>query len=260
MTLRFTPNLSMLFTEVPFLERFEAAASAGFEAVEFLFPYEAGVDNVAARARDVGQEIVLFDVPPGDLERGEIGFLGNPGRRDEFREGLDLALEAAIRLQCGRLNVLAGTRRSGVERAAQVALAIENLMWAIPKAADADVTLLLEALNPTDFPQYLLHSSAEAAELVQTVDDPHVRLQYDVYHAQMTQGNLINTITERIGEIDHIQISDVPGRHEPGTGEIRFPAVFACLEELAYKGHIGLEYQPSTDTLSSLAWMGQLKD
>lgn len=258
MNLRFAPNLSMLFTEAPFLDRFGAAARAGFDAVEFLFPYEYGVENVAARARALGLQIVLFDVPAGDLDGGEIGFLGNPGRESDFREGLETALEAAARLGCERLNVLAGTRQQGMERSAQMDLAADNLTWAVPRAADAGVTLLIEALNPIEFPQYLVHSTAQAMDLVRRVNDPRVRLQYDVYHAQMTEGNLINTVTERFSEIGHVQISDVPGRHEPGTGEIRFRAVFECLVAMGYEGYIGLEYRPSGDTPSSLYWMTEL--
>jgi hydroxypyruvate isomerase len=163
-----------------------------------------------------------------------------------------------VQLRCGRLNVLAGTRQDGVERARQVALAAENLRWALPHAADAGVTLLLEALNPIEFPDYLLHTTAEAWEVVCQVDDPGVMLQYDVYHAQMTEGNLLNTITDRFDGIGHVQISDVPGRHEPGTGEIRYAAVFAHLEALGYGGYVGLEYRPSTDTASSFSWMKEL--
>lgn len=258
MSLRFAPNLSMLFTEAPFLERFGAAAGAGFQTVEFLFPYEAGVENVAARTDDLGLTVALFDVPPGDLARGEIGFLGVPGRESAFREGLDIALAAAVRLRCGCLNVLAGARQPGIDRAAQVACAVDNLTWAAPLAADAGVTLLVEALNPTDFPHYLLHNTAEAWGVVRGASHPRVKLQYDVYHAQMTEGNLIATIAERMPDIGHIQIADVPGRHQPGTGEIRYPAIFAQLEALGYDGYIGLEYHPSQGTRASLSWLAQV--
>ena len=258
MGLRFVPNLSMLFTEVPFLERFQAAARAGFPTVEFLFPYDSGIDKVAARTQDLGLEVALFDVPPGDLAGGEVGFLGVPGCESAFREGLDAALAAAVRLRCGRVNVLAGARQPAVDYAAQVACAVDNLAWAAPRAADAGVTLLVEALNPTDFPHYLIHTTAEAWDIVRRASHPRVRLQYDVYHAQMTEGNLIATITERLPDIGHIQIADVPGRHEPGTGEIRYQAIFAQLEALGYDGLVGLEYHPSRTTLASLSWMEQV--
>jgi hydroxypyruvate isomerase len=258
MNIQFVPNLSMLFTEVPFLERFEKAALAGFRCVEFLFPYDAGVAHVAARANDAGLKVALFDVPAGDLDGGDIGFLGNIGRSDAFRKGMDTALEAAVRLRCGRLNVLAGTRQPDLAREEQVALAVENLRWALPRAVDAGVTLLIEALNPTDFPLYLVHTTTQAWDIVRAVSHPHVKLQYDIYHAQMTEGNLITTITQRFPDIGHIQIADVPGRHEPGTGEIRFSAVFSRLDALGYKGYVGLEYRPSRSTLPSLAWMRQV--
>jgi hydroxypyruvate isomerase len=258
MDLQFAPNLSMLFTEVPFLDRFEAAARAGFRTVEFLFPYDAGIENVSAAARRAGVTIALFDVPPGDREAGEIGFLGNPGREREFMASLQTALEAAVQLHCHRLNVLAGTRDPGSNRAQQVACAVENLVWGVPRAVEAGVTLLVEALNPVDFPHYLVHSTVEALEIVGAVAHSQVKIQYDVYHAQMTEGNLLSTLTARLPDIGHIQIADVPGRHEPGTGEIRFAALFARLEALEYSGYVGLEYHPTTDTLSSLEWLAQL--
>jgi hydroxypyruvate isomerase len=245
----------MLYTEVPFLERFARAASAGFGAVECLFPYEAGVEAVKARVDDLGLAVVMFNLHAGDREAGEWGTLSNPARRHYFRWSFATAMEAATRLNCRRIHALFGDRLLGLEPEAQVACAVENLLWAAPQAAQAGVTLLVEWLNPTDFPDFFLHSTAAAMEIVTQVGHPAVTLQYDVYHAQMTEGNLINTVTSCFSHIGHIQIADVPGRHEPGTGEINYPAVLAALEGLGYRGYIGLEYRPSGETDSSLAWL-----
>ncbi len=255
MKLRFAANLTMLYNEVSFLERFALAAEAGFTAVEFLFPYQEGVEEIRSRADDFGLTVVLFDVPPGDIEKGEFGTLSNPLRRDYFRQSFVEALGVADRLKCQRLNVLAGNRASGLEHAAQIECAVESITWAAPQAADAGVTLLIEPLNAIDRPDYLIHTTVAAMEIVRGTDHPHVRLQYDVYHAQMEEGNLINTMSANFPFIDHVQIADVPDRHEPGTGEINYPSVFARLEALTYQGYIGLEYTPSRETNASLDWM-----
>ena len=255
MNLRFCPNLSMLFSEVPFLDRFEQAAKAGFAAVEFLFPYEEGIDEIRSRLDQYDLAAVLFDVPLGDPDAGEVGTLCCPGRRDYFRQGFEMALDAARRLSCNRINVLLGNRDPGLDLASQVDCAVENLLWAAPQAQDAGVTLLLEPLSWKVAPKYLLSRSNDVVDLVRAVDHPRVRLQYDVYHAQIVEGNLIDTITEHFDLIEHIQIGDVPGRHEPGTGEINYPAIFAALEGLGYQGYIGLEYTPLRGTIESLDWL-----
>jgi len=255
MNLRFAANLTMLYTEVPFLDRFALAAEAGFAAVEFLFPYQEGIEEIRSRIDDLGLTVVLFDVPPGDLEAGELGTLANPLRKDHFHWSLAHALEVADRLKCQRLNVLAGNRLSAFEHAAQIDCVVGNLMWAAPQAADAGVTLMIEPLNAIDRPDYLIHTTVAAMEIVRGTDHPHVRLQYDVYHAQMGEGNLINTMSSHFPSIGHVQIADVPGRHEPGTGEINYAAIFATLEALAYRGYTGLEYTPSRETNASLDWL-----
>jgi len=255
MALRYAANLSLLYNEVPFLDRFARAAAAGFAAVEFLFPYAAGVGAIKARLDDLGLALALFNLHAGDRGAGEWGTLSNPARRDYFRWSLATALEAAARLNCGRIHALFGNRLPELEPEAQVACAVENLAWAAPQAAQAGVTLLVEWLNPTDFPDFFLHSTASALKIVTQVDHPAVKLQYDVYHAQMTEGNLIHTVTTYFPHIGHVQIADVPGRHEPGTGEINYPAVFATLERLGYRGYVGLEYRPSGETDESLSWL-----
>jgi hydroxypyruvate isomerase len=255
MPLRFAPNLSLLYNEVPFLERFDRAAAAGFGAVEFLFPYEYGVSAVQQKLAEHNLRSVLFNINPGDPQAGERGALGNPARRDFFRQTLAEALEYAAAFGCPRIHVMTGNRLPGYHFAAQIECALENLAWAAPLAAAAGVTLLIEPLNAIDMPGYLIHSTADGMQIVRGANHPNVRLQYDLYHTQMTEGNLIQTMTALWPHIGHIQISDVPGRHQPGTGEINYPAIFAALERLGYEGYIGLEYRPQGETDASLAWL-----
>ena len=253
MTLRFAPNLSMLYASSPFLDRFARAAADGCDAVEFLFPYEAGVEQVRARVDDLGLSVAMFSLHAGDA--GEWGTLSNPGRRAFFRWSVTNALEAASRLNCGQLNVLFGHRVPGLEPEAQIQCAVENLLWAAPLADQSGVTLLVEPLNPIDCPGCLLHSTAAALQIINRVSHPTVKMLYDIYHAQMSEGNILNTIAACFPYIGHIQVADVPGRCEPGTGEINFPAVFAALDRLGYKGYIGLEYQVSEASDPSFKWL-----
>lgn len=255
MALKFAANLSMLYPDRPFLERFAAARAAGFTAVEFLFPYEFGYQAIRQRLDEQGLQVVLFNIFPGNFAAGERGLLSHPGRQADFRHTMTEALTYAHALQSPRIHVMVGNRLPAVDYQAQVDTVLENLAWATPLAASAGVTLLIEPLNATDQPRYLIHSTADGMAIVAAVNHPHLRLQYDVYHAQMTEGNLLTTIKRLLPWIGHIQISDVPGRHEPGTGEINYPAVFATLEALGYQGHIGLEYHPSGDTDRALAWL-----
>lgn len=255
MSLRYAANLSTLYTEVPFLERFARAASAGFAAVEFLFPYEAGVETIKTRVDDLGLTVALFNLHAGNLEAGEWGTLSNPAQRDYFRWSFRTAVEAATRLNCRCINTMFGNRIAQLEPNVQVDCAVENLLWAAPQAAQAGITLLVESLNPTDFPDCFLHTTAAAMGIVNQVKHPAVKLQYDLYHAQMTEGRLIDTATAYFSYIGHIQIADVPGRHEPGTGEINYPMVLAALQTLGYRGYVGLEYRSSGETNASLAWL-----
>jgi hydroxypyruvate isomerase len=255
MPLKYCINLSMIYTEFPFLDRFAMAARAGFTAVEFLFPYEFDLTQIKARLENLGMVQVLFNLQAGDSEAGELGTLSNPRRRAYFRRSFAKALDVAVFLNCARLHVLFGNKVAGIKRDEQVECAVENLSWAAPLAAAAEVTLLLEPLNETDFPSYFLHRTAEALNVITQVNHPHVKLQYDIYHAQMTEGNLINTLASCMPDIGHIQIGDVPGRNQPGTGEINYPAIWAALRKQNYSGYIGLEYRPSNDSDSSLAWL-----
>ncbi|MCK4400689.1 TIM barrel protein [bacterium] len=245
----------MLFSEVPFLERFEQAAKAGFSDVEFLFPYSEGVSNIRSRIVDLGLNVVLFDVPPGDMQAGEFGTLCLPYRREYFRRSFDTALDVAEHLNCKRLNVLFGNRTTRFSADVQMNCAIENLQWVLPLAEKAKITLLLEPLSKVVAPTCMLHDTKIAMQIIKTLNHPRLKLQYDFFHAQINEGNLIRTMTNNFDYIGHIQIADAPNRHEPGTGEINYNAIFAKLVELDYRGFIGLEYTPSGSSLESLTWL-----
>ena len=252
---RFAANLSMLFTEYPFVERFDRAAAAGFEAVEFLFPYGEDIPAVRAALERNGQEQVLFNLPAGDFAAGERGIAGQPGRVGEFRDGVARALEIAATLGCRRLNCLAGVALAAVAADAQLATLAENLGYAAEQAQGAGVRLLVEPLNPIDVPGFLLPTTSAVLAMLDRVGHPNLALQYDVYHAQRIEGNLTATIAAQIGRIGHVQIADSPDRHEPGTGEINFSYVLAALDRVGYDGWVSLEYRPRAGTEASLAWL-----
>ncbi|MCX6984002.1 MAG: TIM barrel protein [Lentisphaerae bacterium] len=255
--LHFCVNLTMLFSEVPFLGRFEQAAKAGFSDVEFLFPYSEGVGNIKSRITDLGLNVVLFDVPPGNMQKGEFGTLCLPHRGEYFRQSFETALDAAEQLHCKRLNVLFGNRVTNLPLEAQMDCAIKNLQWALPLAEKAGIILLLEPLSGMVAPTCMLQSTETAMRVIRTLNHPHLKLQYDFFHAQINEGNLIRTMTVNFDYIGHIQIADAPDRHEPGTGEINYKTILAKLIDLNYRGFIGLEYAPSGSSLESLAWLRQ---
>lgn len=251
----------MLFNEVPFLERFECAARAGFKAVEFLFPYEYGIADVRAKALAAGLEIALFDVPPGNRDDNEFGTLCLPHRKEFFKSSFVRALEALEVLECSRLNVLFGNRNTDLTVEEQKACAMENLLWAVPRAADAGVTLLLEPLSPATAPNCLLRKTDDAVDIIREIGSPMLRLQYDIFHAQLNEGNLVDAIDRHRDYIGHFQIADAPGRHEPGTGEIDFHKVLAKIRDIGYGNFIGLEYSPlksTQDSLDCLSTFGEL--
>ena len=255
---RFAANLSYLFTEVPFAQRFAAAAEAGFAAVEFHFPYACESAELGAAARVAGVEVVLFNLPAGDWAGGERGIACHPDRVGEFRDGVARALDYAAALGCRRLNCLAGIRPPGFSEAAASATLVANLHFAAAALAAADLTLLLEPINTRDVPGYYVSTSRQALELIAETGAPNLRLQYDVYHAQIMEGDLARTLAEKLPRIGHVQIADNPGRHEPGTGEINFPFLFGELDRLGYEGWVGCEYAPRTDTAASLGWLRSL--
>lgn len=255
---RFSANLSMLFTEVPFLERFAAARKAGFSAVEFQFPYDFAPSDIAVRVEDNGLEVVLFNVPAGDFAAGERGVTCLPDRKHDFRRGLDQMLDYAGRLRCPRINCLAGIRpRDLAPEVARVTM-IENMQLARDTVPDA-ITLLLEPLNNKDNPGYFLTTSAAGMDIISACNRPGLALQYDVYHMQRMEGDILTTLGQLLPMIGHIQIADVPGRGEPGTGELNFPKIFRWLDTSDYGGWVGCEYKPVAGTAEGLAWLDPLR-
>jgi hydroxypyruvate isomerase len=244
----FAANLTFLFGEHPFLERFAAARAAGFTRVEYMFPYDYEPAELRARLDEHGLEQVLFNLPAGDWAQGDRGIAADPGRVDEFRAGVERAREYAHALDVPRLNCLAGTRG---DRATLVA----NLRHAAQRLAEDGRTLLLEPVNTRDIPGFLVPTSAVAVELLDAAAEPNLRLQFDVYHAQVMEGDLVNRLRALLSRIGHVQIADNPGRHQPGTGEIDYAFVLKELDAMGYAGTVGLEYVPEPDTLASLGWL-----
>ncbi|MDN5797882.1 MAG: hydroxypyruvate isomerase family protein [Intrasporangium sp.] len=249
---KFAANLSMLFTELDFLDRFEAAANAGFEAVEFLFPYDFPAEQIAARLQQHGLIQALFNLPPGDWASGERGLTGLPGREAEFETSVETALQYADALGCVRLHAMAGI--PGDDASAE-ATYVRNVQYAADRVAESGRSILLEPINPYDMPGYLLGSVRQVLRLLDTVDRDNVRLQLDLYHAQITDGDVTRLIGQVIDRVGHVQIAGVPHRHEPDTGELNYPFVLNALDETGYDGWVGCEYHPATETVSGLGWL-----
>jgi hydroxypyruvate isomerase len=253
---KFCANVSILFKDAPFLERFERAAAAGFTAVEFWWPAGERLDEVEDAIRSAGLQVALFNLDAGDMPAGDRGLLSDPDRAPAFRENVPVALDLARRLGCGRLNALVGLERSPAERDAQMALAAENVRFAADETRPHGIDITIEAVNTFENGPYLVHTTRQAAAFIDAVDRPNVRIQWDAYHMQRMEGNLVATFTEFAPRIAHVQIADSPGRGEPGTGEINYPFVLDAIEAAGYQGWIGLEYNPTTATTEeSLGWM-----
>ncbi len=254
--MRFSANVSILFKEVPFLERFGRAAAAGFEAVEFWWPSGEDLGEVEKAVKEVGVRVVLFNFDAGDMPGGERGLVSDPGRREQFRENVPVALELARLLGCLRMNVLLGHEIEGLDRAEQLALARENVGFAADEARKVGIEVVVEAVNTFENGPYLISSTGEIVEFVESVGRGNLAIQHDFYHMQRMEGNLVANLREHVGKIGHVQVADSPGRGEPGTGEIHYPYVLGVLEELGYDGYVGLEYNPTTETTEeSLAWL-----
>jgi len=251
---RFSINISFLLTEHELLDRFAVAADLGFVGVEILFPYDHPAEELAGAARKAGVELVLHNLPAGDREAGEIGLAGLPGRQEEFRQGVELALAYTRALGNKRVHAPAGRLPEGEspERCREVL--VENLRIAADAFAGDGVTVLLEPINGRDVPGFLVQTSETALELLDGADRPNLALQFDIYHRQVMQGDLIPALERYLPRIGHIQFSDTPGRHEPGTGEIAFERVFAAIDRLGYRGWVGAEYAPSGRSEDSLDW------
>ena len=254
---RFAANLSMMYTELPFLQRFGAAAKDGFRGVEFLFPYAFEAEAIAAELQRHGLEQVLFNSWPGDFEAGERGLASLPGREAEFLDGVDRALAYARALGCPRVHAMGGLIPAGTDRAQRRAIYLRNLREAARRCADAGVTLLVEPINTRDIPGYFLNTQAEAHAVLAEVDAPNLKVQMDLYHCQIVEGDLAMKIRQFLptGRVGHFQIAGVPRRHEPDLGEVHYPYLFALIDELGYDGWIGCEYRPRAGTSEGLGWM-----
>ena len=255
---QFAANRSMMYVEHAFLDRFAAAAADGFDAVEFMFPYEYPRDQIAARLADHGLRQVLFNAPPGDPSAGGRGLACLAERRDEFRRSiLEQALPYALALKCPRVHVMAGTMPFGVERAPLRAAYVANLAWAAREAASVGIDLLIEPINKRDVPGYLLNRQDDAHEIVVEVNAPNLKVQMDLYHCQIVEGDVATKLRSHLpsGRVGHLQIAGVPERHEPDIGELNHPYLFDLIDALGYDGHIGCEYRPRARTSAGLGWL-----
>ena len=256
---RFSANLSFLFKEVPFPERFGRAAATGFRGVEFFWPGVEAVEAVARAVADTGLEVALFNFDAGDIAAGDRGLAGDPDRAAQFRDNVPIALDLAARVGCSRLNALVGLRHPGLDRGAQLEVARENVAWAAEQARAQGATIMIEPINGHDNGDVLLETSSDAIAFIDSVGADNVELQYDVYHMQRVEGNLGETISSLLPRIGHVQIADPPSRGEPGTGEVNFGFVLGVLDRSGYGGWVGLEYNPSTSTTEeSFGWMKEL--
>ncbi|OJS98903.1 hydroxypyruvate isomerase [Marinobacter nauticus] len=252
---RFAANLSMLFTEVPFLERYARARAAGFAAVEYLFPYDWPAEQLAEQLREQGLTQVLFNLPPGDWQAGERGIACLPDRVEEFRAGVDQGIAYAQVLGNRQLNCLAGLKPADLDEQTAWETLVANVQYAADRFAETGLTLCLEAINSrVDMPGFMLDTTGKVMALIEELDADNVRLQYDVYHMQIMEGDVIRTMECLLPWIGHIQLADNPGRHEPGTGEINFSNVFAALDRMGYQGWVSAEYRPSLETEDTLSW------
>ena len=251
---RLAANLSMMFNEVPFLDRFDAAAKMGFKGVEFLFPYDFPAVEIRKRLDDNGLTQVLFNMPPGDWAGGERGMASLQGRQGPFRDGVKRALDYAAALDCKLVHCMAGIPGPAVAFGTAAALYASNVAWAAEQASAAGVRLCLEPINHRDMPGFHLNTMAQAAAVIAAIGAEKVGLQFDIYHCQITEGDITKRMELHMPIIAHMQLADVPARNEPGSGEIGWPYVFRRVDELGYQGWIGCEYRPAGDTVAGLAW------
>jgi len=250
-------NLSMLFNEVDFLDRFDAAAQAGFKGVEYLFPYDFDMHEIKQKLESNKLTQVLFNLPAGDWDSGERGIACHPERVAEFRQGVDLAIEYAKVLECSQCNILAGIVPDGVSQIDAQKTFINNLNYAAPRLEKAGIRCLIEAINTRDIPGFFLNNTKQTLEIIKQVDSTNLFYQYDIYHMQIMEGDIAPTIEANLSNIAHIQLADNPGRNEPGTGEINYHFIFKFLDSIKYTGWIGCEYKPKTNTQAGLNWLQQ---
>lgn len=251
---KFAANLSFIFQEVEFLDRFPAAAECGFKAVEYLGAYDHPPETVAARLEKHGLSQALFNMPPGDWAAGERGVAALPGREAEFRAGTDKALIYAKATRCRLLHAMAGLVPEGADRAEAQRSYIANLRYAAERLAPEGITVIIEPISTRDIPGYFLNTTTQAMTIIDHVGHPNLQLQLDLYHVQIMEGDLAHRIRSLAGRYPHIQIAGNPGRHEPDVGEINYPFLFDLLDEIGYSGWIGCEYRPKGETRAGLGW------
>ena len=254
---RFAANLSLLYVEHPFLERFAAAAADGFEAVEYLFPFEWPAATLAATLQQTGLRQVLFNAPPGDFAKGERGIAALPGREAEFRSGFDRALEYAAALACPRVHLMAGLVPAGATRAELRPTYLKNLAWAAKKADEAGIDVLIEPINTRDIPGFFLNRQDEAHAVLAEIGAPRLKVQMDLYHCQIVEGDVATKLRAYLptGRVGHLQIAGVPERHEPDLGEVNYPYLFDVVDASGWDGWIGCEYRPAQGTSEGLGWL-----
>lgn len=255
---RFAANLTMMFNEVDFLDRFDAAASAGFKGVEYLFPYDYEPAELAEKLEEHGLVQVLHNLPAGDWAAGERGIACHPDRVAEFQDGVGKAIEYAAALNCPQVNCLAGIGPESVSADELDETLVGNLKFAADRLKSAGIRLLIEPINTIDIPGFALNYPEQARNLIERVGSDNLFLQHDLYHMQIMQGDLARNIERNLDIIRHVQIADNPGRHEPGTGEINYPYLFGCLDQIGYNGWVGCEYVPATTTQEGLSWVEPL--
>jgi hydroxypyruvate isomerase len=256
---KFAANLSLMYPEYDFLDRFGAAARDGFEGVEFLFPYSVIVGDIQTRLQEYGLTQVMFNCPPGNWAQGERGIASLPGREEEFKRGLERAFGYANALGVKKLHVMAGLLDDESDRARHYDVYLENLAYAAAQAASCGITMLIEPINVRDMPAYFLNRQDEAQAICKALGAPNLKVQFDFYHCQITEGDLSVKLRRDIAGIGHMQIAGVPDRHEPDESEINYPYLFHLVDEVGYDGWVGCEYHPRGDTSEGLGWMRGLR-
>jgi hydroxypyruvate isomerase len=251
----FAANLTFLFTEMPFMERFSAARKAGFDAVEFMFPYDYSVDDIKAQLKATGLQLILCNLPAGDWAGGDRGTAGNPERRAEFRTGVTRGIDAAKALGVVRLNCLVGLKHQDLSEGETRETVAENLRYAAEALEKEGIRLMVEPINHLDMPGFALNTCMQVLNLIEEIGHPNAYLQFDLYHARRENEDVAAILHDHLGRIGHIQIADCPGRHQPGTGETDFRFLLPEIDRVGYRGFVSLEYIPTPDTLTSLAWL-----
>ncbi len=256
--LKFAANLTMMFNEVPFIERFSAAAEAGFQGVEFLFPYQYDADELQSIISRQGLTTVLFNAPPGQWQQGERGLASLPDREHDFRDSIEQVIYYANILDCRQVHIMAGNIQPELAPREQQAQFIKRLSYAADRLLPQGVRILIEPINPVDMPDYFLKTLDQAQQIIHLVNKPNIAIQFDIYHCQRTQGNILNSLEKHINNIGHIQIASAPDRHEPDNGEINYPWLLEKLERINYHDWIGCEYYPAGNTAEGLSWLHKI--